>query len=101
MLVYKYREYSKPIDRINLENRPLTKDIKIVIIYVQQKIIFASVLKNIKKDLDRIKNKCYNISIEKQKKILQNLEKWIDKIKLICYTILKGNDTAHKNKKGY
>ena len=31
---------------------------------------------------------------------MQNLEKWIDKIKIICYTILKGNDTAHKNKNG-
>ena len=68
MLVYKYREYSKPIDRINLENRPLTKDIKIVIIYVQQKIIFASVLKNIKKDLDKDKRICYNKYIGKQKK---------------------------------
>ena len=50
-------------------------------------MIFASVLKKIKKGLDKIKNKCYNKYIGKQKKILYRKELRIDKIKIICYTI--------------
>lgn len=73
MLVYKYRKYSKPIDRINLENRPLTKSKINAIINIQ----------------------------EGKKRILDRKELRIDKIKIICYTIEKGNDTAPGNKKGY
>ena len=50
-------------------------------------MIFASVLKKIKKGLDKIKNKCYNKYIGKQKKdfVSQGIADWQNKNNLLYY----------------